>query len=55
MYPISHHWRHLKSSRRARYLIPRRILIVAVVLVVEVLVLSLLGVVSLGTLVERLR
>jgi hypothetical protein len=55
MYPISHHWRHLRSSRRARYLIPRTILIVAAVLVIEVLLSSLLGVVSLGTLIERLR
>jgi hypothetical protein len=55
MYRISHYWLHLKSSRRARYLIPRTILIVAAVLVIEVLLFSLLGVVSLETLIERLR
>jgi hypothetical protein len=54
MYTARHYLVRLRKSRRARYLVPRWLLCLAVVLVVESLLLSGLGVVSLRALVALL-
>ena len=54
MYTARHYLVRLRKSRRARYRVPRWLLFLAAVLVVESLLLSVLGVASLRSLVALL-